>query len=557
MATPSEAAMEILHRLTSTEPPAWLTPEPSLNQETRTASVHLFSSIRPHCPKSPFEQLLIDGFDTEQIWQQIDLQTHNTISGLHREVARFNPDKIQRLFGESRNASRDEENISEKDSAGETEREDLDDLDDMNVDGFDKDEDSEEEIGKDKKNYEIEDSQESQSEEEEGDKEDGEEEGRNDGGIEDGFLKIKELEEYLKEDEAREYGLQDSLKDKRKEKKTSRNHLNESGEEDDEDDIDEAEDEESDELEALDFADEDTDKLARYEDFFGGKNKKKSKRAAKLIDESEELDTENEDDHNDGLAAKKQQNNLSTHEKELLVIQDKIGQMEKANLEPKIWTMQGEVTASTRPKNSALEVDLDFEHNARPAPVITEEVTASLEELIRKRILEGNYDDVQKRPALPTKAPREFKELDETKSKKGLAEIYEEEYAQKTNLVVPPLSFTDEQKKEASLLFKRLCLKLDALSHFNFAPKPVIEDMSIQANVPAFAMEEIAPMAVSDAAMLAPEEVFTGKGDIKDEAELTQQERKRRRANKKRKYKADSAKRAASKGSHAKIAEVE
>lgn len=48
---------------------------------------------------------------------------------------------------------------------------------------------------------------------------------------------------------------------------------------------------------------------------------------------------------------------------------------------------------------------------------------------------------------------------------------------------------------------------------------------------------QIAPLAVSDAAMLAPEEVFAGKGDIKDEAELTQAERKRRRANKKRKYK--------------------
>lgn len=40
--------------------------------------------------------------------------------------------------------------------------------------------------------------------------------------------------------------------------------------------------------------------------------------------------------------------------------------------------------------NSALEVDLDFEHNVRPTPVITEEVTASIEELIQKRILEVN-----------------------------------------------------------------------------------------------------------------------------------------------------------------------
>lgn len=91
--------------------------------------------------------------------------------------------------------------------------------------------------------------------------------------------------------------------------------------------------------------------------------------------------------------------------------------------------------------------------------------------------------------------------------------------------------------------------------------------MSIQANVPALAMEEvksyfffyqiyvsassiyciltmyyafpgqIAPVAVSDAAMLAPEEVFDGKGDIKEETELTKAERKRRRANKKRKFK--------------------
>lgn len=36
--------------------------------------------------------------------------------------------------------------------------------------------------------------------------------------------------------------------------------------------------------------------------------------------------------------------------------------------------------------------------------------------------------------------------------------------------------------------------------------------------------------------MLAPEEIFEGKGDVKEEGELTQAERKRRRANKKRRY---------------------
>ncbi|XP_057951492.1 M phase phosphoprotein 10 isoform X2 [Malania oleifera] len=522
MATPAEAeGFEALHFLKSVDPPLWLAPSQDLSHTARTASRHLFSRLRPFCPKSPFDNLLVEGFDAEQIWQQIDLQSQPLLSSLRKDLRWFekNPGEISKLFsemggklkGESENGKRETETFEEDEDVEEFDEEGFDD------DNEDDDDDDEEE--------------EEEEEEEDGE---GEEGSGGTGGIEDKFLKMKDLEEYLEKDEAREYGL----KKKKKKKSDGKVSKEEEEEEEEEEDGDEDEDEEEDdELGAFgDGDDESKLESARYEDFFGSKRKQDSKSKMKPDDGTDDLETDNE-------IADDKKKELSTHEKELAKLRSKIEEMEKANLEPRAWDMQGEVSAAKRPKNSALEVDLDFEHNVRPPPVITEEVTASLEDLIRKRILEGHFDDVQRAPSLPSKAPKELKELDENKSKKGLAEIYEEEYVREADPTSAPLSFSDEQKKEASMLFKKLCLKLDALSHFHFTPKPVIEEMSIQANVPALAMEEIAPVAVSDAAMLAPEEVFAGKGDIKEEAELTKAERKRRRASKKRKFKAGASKR--------------
>ncbi|KAK6153289.1 hypothetical protein DH2020_012928 [Rehmannia glutinosa] len=546
--------LDALHLLKSTEPPLYLTPSSELSNAARLASEYLFSSLSPYAPKSPFTQLLTEGFDAEQIWQQIDLQAQPLLSSLRRHVRNFekNPEEIKKQFsldraGKEERAHEDGEN---KGNDGvESESEGLDDDDEEEEEEEEEDEEGEEDDDGEMENDERE------------------------NGVEDKFLKIKELEEYLAEDEAREYGLKKEKRNKRKIGKTAdedEESEDEEGNEEDEDEDDEEEDVESPKpinwinvIKELKFCRTLAIRLFRldvlkgsrtkYEDFFvrkKGVQKKKprhfrgsddmdmdesqddddsknkqslstnEKELAKLRSQIEEMEKANLEPNTGTM----QGESLSTHEKELARLRSQIEEMEKANLEPKTWTMQGEVTAAKRPKNSALEVDLDFEHNVRPAPVITEEVTASLEELIQKRVLE-----------------------DENKSKKGLAELYEDEYAQKTGLVSTALSFSDEQKKEASMLFKKLCVKLDALSHFHFTPKPVIEDMSIQANVPALAMEEIAPVAVSDAAMLAPEEVFSGKGDIKEETELTQAERKRRRANKKRKFKAKSVKKMAMK----------
>ncbi|XP_026422105.1 U3 small nucleolar ribonucleoprotein protein MPP10-like isoform X2 [Papaver somniferum] len=520
-----EGGPEALKELKSVDPPLFLSPSPIQSQATRLASQYLYSSLHPFCPKSPFQKLLVKGFDAEQIWQQIDTQSNHLVLNLKRELKHFekNPNAISKGFDglirkiEKKSGASDEED----DESGDSDEEDDesgdsdDDMEDAEESGGSLDEDGDDD-------------------EEDDNEEDEDEEG---GGIEDKFLKMSDMKKYMKDDEAREYG---GVKEKKRVRKR---------EVDGDEDVDDDEEDYEDDDELGEFGvdnGEDDDEMgnARYEDFFGAKKGESTKRKSDSHEGVEDSDSEDEDDFDKGFEDEKE-GSLSTYEKEQKKQRAKIEEMEKVNMETKSWNMLGEVSAAERGKNTALEVDLDFEHNVRPAPVITEEVTQSIEDLIKKRVLEGHFDDVQKAPSLPSAAPKEYKEIDENKNTEGLHKSYENEYLQQTGLV--PESFSDERKKEASLLFQKLCYKLDALSHFHFTPKPIIEDMSIQVNVPALAMEEIAPLVVSDATMLAPEEVFAGKGDIKEEAELTQAERKRRRASKKRKFagktKAETAKR--------------
>ncbi|XP_026405015.1 U3 small nucleolar ribonucleoprotein protein MPP10-like isoform X2 [Papaver somniferum] len=520
-----EGGSEALKELKSVDPPLFLSPSPILSQATRLASQYLYSSLHPFCPKSPFQKLLVKGFDAEQIWQQIDTQSIHLVLNLKRELKHFekNPNEISKGFDglirkiEKKSGASDEEDDESGDSDEEDDESGDSDEDMEDDESGDSDEDMEdaEEIG-----GSLDDD--GDDDEEDDNEEDEDEEG---GGIEDKFLKMSDMKKYMKDDEAREYG---GVKEK---KRVGKCEVDEDGDVDD--DEEDYEDDELGEFGVDNGEDDDEMGNARYEDFFGAKKGESTKRKSDSQEGVEDSDSEDEDDFDKGFEDEKE-GSLSTYEKEQKKQRAKIEEMEKANMETKSWNMLGEVSAAERGKNTALEVDLDFEHNVRPAPVITEEVTQSLEDLIKKRVLEGHFDDVQKAPSLPSAAPKEYKEIDENKNTEGLHKSYENEYLQQTGLV--PESFSDERKKEASLLFQKLCYKLDALSHFHFTPKPIIEDMSIQVNVPALAMEEIAPLVVSDATMLAPEEVFAGKGDIKEEAELTQAERKRRRASKKRKF---------------------
>ena len=226
-------------------------------------------------------------------------------------------------------------------------------------------------------------------------------------------------------------------------------------------------------------------------------------------------------------------------------LETQIQQLEKDILAEKPWQMKGETTSSDRPVNSLLESTPEFEIATKMAPVVTVEHTASIEEMIKKRVLEEDWDDVVPRelPDVGWHQRRgELPEVSQEKSKLSLGELYEREYLKKaTGYDVDAAEKETEEEKainEMKALFANLCSKLDALSNYQFAPRPIEDEAEVRAvTKPAIAMEEVLPLHVSDARGVAPEEVYDRKHGrdtvLRADSELEQQERKRLRSNKK------------------------
>lgn len=264
---------------------------------------------------------------------------------------------------------------------------------------------------------------------------------------------------------------------------------------------------------------------------------------------------------------------LSAHARRAAKLGSQMEALEAANLGAKPWHMRGEARGGDRPLNSALELALDFEHAQLPAPVVTAEAARSLEALIRARCAENRFDDVERRlPDAPPRARRSAAPLSDEKSTKSLAQLYEEDFlkekaaanaaaalaaAAEAGVTAREAAAAAEQPEDAPLVrearavFVALCAKLDALSHFAFAPKPFVPDLEVaKAGMPALTLEELAPAAVSTAELRAPREVYAGgvgagkaagsargsaAGTVKADEELTREEKAARRARKKRK----------------------
>ncbi|KAL1302129.1 hypothetical protein AAFC00_002563 [Neodothiora populina] len=281
-----------------------------------------------------------------------------------------------------------------------------------------------------------------------------------------------------------------------------------------------------------------------------------------LFDESDQ----EEDEGGEELDPADPRSRRSTHERRRAEIEKEIRKLEAANVAKREWTLSGEARAADRPMNSLLEEDLDFERAGKPVPVITAEVSESIEELIKRRILAQDFQDIPRRRPDDLATGKDARRgrldfhLDDTKSKKSLAEMYEEEHLKQTdpNYVDAKDEQTQKQQKEIEGLWKDIVHKLDSLSSFHFKPGPKTAQLDIRVDAPVVRLEDARPTAGAEAAgasQLAPQEVYKAGEAIEKRSEevatrgglpvareeMSREERKRRRRRDKERERKGSA----------------
>ncbi|KAF7320313.1 U3 small nucleolar ribonucleoprotein MPP10 [Mycena kentingensis (nom. inval.)] len=242
---------------------------------------------------------------------------------------------------------------------------------------------------------------------------------------------------------------------------------------------------------------------------------------------------------------------LSTHERRMAELREQISNLETENVGPKDWVVMGEAGARSRPQNSLLEEDLEYERVMKAVPVVTEERVQALEDRIKARILEGRFDDVVRIRAMEDKPflPSRLFELQDTKSSQSLAQIYESDYvaAQTGTPVDDRDGKLKKEHAEIEALWEGISAKLDALCNAHFVPKQPKAIIQSVSNVSTATMESALPTTKSATSMLAPEEVFaTSTSDLRARSEMTPQEKKAarskaRKANRKSRDKLDKS----------------
>ncbi|KAG7694088.1 hypothetical protein KL930_002948 [Ogataea haglerorum] len=304
----------------------------------------------------------------------------------------------------------------------------------------------------------------------------------------------------------------------------------------------------------LDAEESSDEEMYHYDDFFKPQVDQKEQKEQKTAQPKQkavsfDLKEEDYDAAFDSVMADFNNTNeqLSTFEKQQLKLQREIQELEAEAIKEKQWQMKGEVRAKQRDADTLLDEELEFDRAAKPVPVITQETTETIEEIIKRRIREEKFDDLPKRVVseLADFRPSKKVEVSEEKSSKSLAELYEEEYLGKQDDAAS--AELKQAHDEISVLFDKLNHQLDSLCSAHFIPKPKERQLEVKVQTSTISMEDAQPLTMSDAQTLAPQEVYkpvskVGKdevllksGVVMSKAELSREEKQRLRRAKKRK----------------------
>ncbi|KAK6339126.1 U3 snoRNP protein [Orbilia brochopaga] len=210
----------------------------------------------------------------------------------------------------------------------------------------------------------------------------------------------------------------------------------------------------------------------------------------------------------------------SSHRKIQASLNDEIRKLEKQNTSNRGWALSGETDSKQRPFNSLLEEDFDFERIGKPVPVITQDTTAHLEDTIKTRILAGKFDDIPRRGINSTGNLRQGSAqvlgIDDSKSKVGLAEIYEREQFEGAGPGGSGRDISEGRwstlRNEIACLFSKVNNELDMLSSWHFTPKAPLPALSVVHNNRVIEIEEsninISTVTGSNPTKLAPHETY-------------------------------------------------
>lgn len=507
--------------------------------------------------KSVIDEIVVDGLDANQVWWQAKMVLDNVEGDLLERIQTLK-EAMEDINNDS--DSDDEQGEAEEEEEEEEEEEGVDEK--IYTDG----EEEEKEVSPVENNADVYE----EEEEEEEDSVNEEENTFKDAHENVGHISQSHQDEFNED----KYGVNDQFFDI--EEFNKQTLAADNGE-----DLSNEEDEEGIDYFA-DVPSEDDEEVLYYNDFFdkpvsvndklGRKSRKEASKSGQDEEENQDFDEEAyaeamdsakldlfaDDEISDGERDKDSQTaqELSTFERQQIQIQEQIAQLEKEAVADKKWALKGEVKAKDRPDDALLTEDLEFERTSKPVPVITNEVTESLEDMIRRRIQEEKFDDLQRRviSGVSSFGGKPRFELSDVKSSKSLAELYEDDYkgTPHEGTVSEELQQTHD---EISDLFNNLIYKLDALSSAHFIPKPAQKSLEVKVQTAAISMEDAQPLTMSSASTLAPQEIYrVGKSDdanqislsngvVMSKDELTRDDKNRlRRALKRKRSKAIASK---------------